>query len=73
MHLLSQGNGVTAVQQLVQCVNDLIMSPTDAARSSYVCVVGASGPLMTTQVLINGIVRSLFLLYQVERRTDDGN
>ncbi|GAA5850670.1 hypothetical protein JCM8547_001950 [Rhodosporidiobolus lusitaniae] len=56
----TSGNSVTAVMQLTQCFNDLIMEPNDAARAGYTCLVGASGPLMTTQVLINGIVQQGF-------------
>ncbi|GAA5991211.1 hypothetical protein JCM11641_001621 [Rhodosporidiobolus odoratus] len=54
------GNSVTAVQQMVQCMNDLVMIQGEEQREAYECVLGASGPLMTMQVLVNGIVQQSF-------------
>ncbi|KAK4701927.1 hypothetical protein P7C70_g4302, partial [Phenoliferia sp. Uapishka_3] len=49
----TSGNSVTFLAQLDQCFTSLIMS---ASPSTYTCVVGPKGPIMTLQVLINGIV-----------------
>ncbi|GAA6001371.1 hypothetical protein JCM10207_006630 [Rhodosporidiobolus poonsookiae] len=54
------GNAVTAAQQLAQCFTDLAMQPTETARTSYACLVGSSGPVMTTQVLVNGVIQQGF-------------
>ncbi|GAA5894342.1 uncharacterized protein JCM6883_003793 [Sporobolomyces salmoneus] len=54
------GNSVTAIQQMQQCFNDVIMTPTEDARSSYECIVAADGPIRTLQILINGIIQQSF-------------
>ncbi|GAA5940866.1 uncharacterized protein JCM15063_000903 [Sporobolomyces koalae] len=54
------GNSVTAIQQMQQCFNDVIMTPTEDARSTYECVVAADGPIRTLQILINGIIQQSF-------------
>ncbi|GAA6020244.1 hypothetical protein JCM11491_003862 [Sporobolomyces phaffii] len=54
------GNSVTAIQQMQQCFNDVIMTPTEDARSTYECIVAADGPIRTLQILINGIIQQSF-------------
>ncbi|GAA5986029.1 hypothetical protein JCM5350_005504 [Sporobolomyces pararoseus] len=54
------GNSVTAIQQMQQCFNDVIMTPTEDARSAYECIVAADGPIRTLQILINGIIQQSF-------------
>ncbi|GAA5882508.1 hypothetical protein JCM16303_001769 [Sporobolomyces ruberrimus] len=54
------GNSVTAIQQMQQCFNDVIMTPTEDARSAYECIVANDGPIRTLQILINGIVQQSF-------------
>ena len=43
-----------------QCFNDVIMTPTTEARSTYECVMAADGPIRTLQILINGIIQQSF-------------
>jgi hypothetical protein len=43
-----------------QCFNDVIMTPTEDARSAYECIVAADGPIRTLQILINGIIQQSF-------------
>ena len=43
-----------------QCFNDIIMTPTEDARSTYECIVASDGPIRTLQILINGIIQQSF-------------
>ncbi|GAA5933345.1 hypothetical protein JCM1841_001500 [Sporobolomyces salmonicolor] len=54
------GNSVTAIEQMQQCFNDLLMTPDADARANYVCLMGSTGPIMTIEVLINGIIQQSF-------------
>lgn len=47
------GNSATLILNLQQCFTTLIMSPDPSAVT---CVVGPRGPVLTLQVLVNGIV-----------------
>lgn len=60
LSLVCQGNSVTAIQQMQQCFNDIIMTPTEDARSTYECIVASDGPIRTLQILINGIIQQSF-------------
>ncbi|GAA5822685.1 hypothetical protein JCM10212_000215 [Sporobolomyces blumeae] len=54
------GNSVTAIQQMQQCFNDIVMTPTEDARTTYECIVAHDGPIRTLQTLVNGIVQQSF-------------
>ncbi|GAA5886169.1 hypothetical protein JCM6882_004287 [Rhodosporidiobolus microsporus] len=57
----ASGNTVTAVQQLAQCFNDVVMLEGDeAAQSAFECTVSKEGPVRTAQILVNGAVQQGF-------------
>ncbi|KAI5480777.1 hypothetical protein MNV49_007183 [Pseudohyphozyma bogoriensis] len=51
------GNGATFLLQMQQCFNNLIMSPDP---SDFTCVVGKEGPILTLEVIVNGIIQQAF-------------